>query len=266
MTPTTPRTGARSIQLIPPDVLDRLNAGVMETVNLVEWLAVDQRLLLRNLLHQLGREEYIKPVVQAVDTLAKSTVNTRNEAIGLSLMDCAKRHSDTALFSELAAHTSDIVRCWACYFVGGAPEMSLAQRLEQIRPFAADPHFGVREISWLVLRPAIAGELVPAIELLQAWTSDPDENIRRFASEITRPRGVWCAHIEALKRDPELGLPILLPLYSDPSRYVQNSVANWLNDASKTRPDFVQNLCAQWSEQSNSPETAYIVKRGMRSM
>lgn len=265
MTPS-PRKGARSIQLIPPDVLDRLNAGELETANMVEWLAVDQRRLLRNLLHQLGRESYIEPVLKAVDALPKSTVNTRNEAIGVGLLHGAIQHSDATLLAELAGHTSDIVRCWACYFAGRAPELSLPQRLEQIRPFAADPHFGVREISWLVLRPAVAEALPQAIGLLQAWTSDPDENIRRFASEITRPRGVWCAHIEALKRDPELGLPILLPLHADPSRYVQNSVANWLNDASKTRPDFVQNLCAQWSEQSNSPETAYIVKRGMRSM
>jgi 3-methyladenine DNA glycosylase AlkC len=266
MTPTTPRKGARSIQLIPQDVLDRLNAGMLETANMVEWLAVDQRLLLRNLLHQLGREPYIEPVLQAVDALAKSTVNTRNEAIGLSLLHCSLQNDDSALFAELAGHPSDVVRCWACYLAGRAPGLNLAQLLERIRPFAADPHFGVREISWLVLRPAVAQALPQAIGLLQSWTSDPDENIRRFASEITRPRGVWCAHIEALKRDPELGLPILLPLFSDPSRYVQNSVANWLNDASKTRPDFVQNLCAQWSEQSNSPETAYIVKRGLRSM
>ena len=40
-----------------------------------------------------------------------------------------------------------------------------------------------------------------------------------------------------------IGLPILEPLKSDYSKYVRNSVGNWLNDASKTQSGFVRKLC-----------------------
>jgi 3-methyladenine DNA glycosylase AlkC len=69
-----------------------------------------------------------------------------------------------------------------------------------------------------------------------------------------------------LKTNPQPGLVVLEPLKNDESKYVRDSVANWLNDASKTRPDWVESLCARWLVESPGAETAYIAKRALRSI
>ena len=125
---------------------------------------------------------------------------------------------------------------------------------------------GTTPARWHRAWQSIQLRFIASVALLAPWVRDADPNIRRFASELTRPRGVWCAQIEALKAEPWRGLPLLVPLRADPSRYVQNSVANWLNDASKTQPQWVDALCERWLAESPVPETAYIVRRARRSL
>lgn len=121
-------------------------------------------------------------------------------------------------------------------------------------------------MAWAAVRDEVIGDLEAALDLLQAWVSDPDDNIRRFASELTRPKGVWCAPIRALQAEPQRALHLLEPLRADPSRYVQNSVANWLNDASKTQWPWVESVCARWLVDSPCDATRYIVRRARRTM
>lgn len=260
------RKGARSIKEIPASIMEQLNAGLLETVNLTEWLAIDQRKLLKNLLSQLERNTYLDSVQNEIDKLKKQTVNTVNETIGTTLFKQAKLAGDAELLNLMASHKSDFVRCWATYTIGRNLDLGLEEMFEKIKPFAADSHFGVREISWLAIRPVIIEKTPESIRILSSWTNNDDENIRRFASEATRPRGVWGEHIISLKQKPEEGLAILEPLKSDRAKYVQNSVANWLNDASKTRPDFVTSLCERWEKESSAKETAYIIKRALRTI
>lgn len=138
--------------------------------------------------------------------------------------------------------------------------------LNEIIPFATDSHFNVREDAWTAVRPNIIDNLDESIKILSKWAMSENENIRRFASEITRPRGVWCKHIELLKQSPNIALSILEPLKSDSSKYVRDSVGNWLNDASKTQPLFVETLCEKWGQESLTKETKYIIKKAMRTL
>lgn len=260
------RKGARSAKDIPTDILNLLNRGEMETANLVEWLAVDQKILLGNLLSYYRRTDYLETVLSKIDQLKKQTVNTINEAIGIGLFELASQNKDKEFLTIMSNHPADLVRCWATYAIGKNDHLDIAQTLQQIRPFAADTHFGVREICWMAIRAKIAKNLPESMAILSGWTSNDDENIRRFTTEATRPRGVWCEHIEVLKQQPELGLPILERLRSDKAKYVRDSVGNWLNDVSKTQPDFVTQLCARWERESDTKETKYIIKKAMRAI
>jgi 3-methyladenine DNA glycosylase AlkC len=260
------RKGARSIKDIPKNILEQLNNGTLESVNLVEWLAVNQKLLLENVLIQTNRKAYIAPVLKAIALLKKQTVNTVNEAIGTELLLLTMAKKDIAFLETISKHPSDTVRCWATYTIARNETLDIGQILQLIQPFAADKHFGVREIAWLSVRPSIAKNLKKSMSLLSKWTTHSDENVRRFASESTRPRGVWCEHIDELKQNPTVALSILEPLKSDAAKYVQDSVGNWLNDASKTQPEFVMALCKKWEKESKTKETAYIIKKALRTI
>jgi 3-methyladenine DNA glycosylase AlkC len=189
----------------------------------------------------------------------------RHLHIARALYDLTEARADRdAVAHALATHPSDLARSWAAQWIAFSA-LPLADKLQSVLRFAADPHFGVREMAWMAVRDEIAGDVDTAVRLLQPWVTHPDANLRRFASEATRPRGVWCAQIDALKKQPWRGLPLLEPLRADPSRYVQNSVANWLNDAAKTQPAWVVEVCERWSG-SDSPATGYIVRRAQRSL
>jgi len=266
MTNVIKRKGAKSIKDIPKDVLMCLNSGEIETANLVEYLAIDQRVLLENLLTQYNRKTYLKPILEKIDSLEKQTVNTISGAIGTGLYEQIATHKDSEFLQAISTHKSDFIRSWASCVVGKDTTLNIQQMLQKIQLFASDKHFSVRECAWTSVRHKIAQNLEESIQILSEWSMSEDENIRRFASESTRPRGVWCEHIKELKQNPEMALPILEPLKTDKARYVQNSVGNWLNDASKTKPEFVRELCRRWERESNTKETQYIIKRALRTI
>lgn len=114
-------------------------------------------------------------------------------------------------FERFRAHPSDTMRGLAAFVLARLPGVTFADSLCRVRPLADDDHFGVREWAWLALRDLASADIVASVELLAPWSHDESANVRRYASELTRPRGVWCPHIERLKEHPDIGLPILDP-------------------------------------------------------
>ena len=238
--------------------LAALNSGAIEAATLTECLAVDFAELMRVTLPEIGED--------AISILRQESQTGILKRMGITAQLILDRMGDTTL-SRLINHQSDTVRGWACFMIGAIDNTAIADRLDAIHHFADDHHFGVREWSWMAVRPHIAAELEASIHHLVRWTGAPSERVRRFASESVRPRGVWCTHIGTLKKSPEVALPILEPLRADPAPYVQDSLGNWLNDAGKDQPDWVRELCRRWLEEMpNDPNTTRIVARALRSL
>ena len=261
------RKGAVRRSDIPPDILEGLNEGRLETVTLAEWLAIDMSTLLRSILPAVGLADAEEALAEAVHRLAGEGVTRRLKGVGEALYTVTHDHPrrDT-IFDGLAGHSSDMVRAWAAFMHTADDSLTLEARLEAARRFAADRNGSVRECAWASFRSYLANDLSRGLKLLEPWVEDSDPNIRRCAVEGTRPRGVWTAHIETLKRNPQPGLAILEPVRSDPSRYVQRAVANWLNDASKSRPDWTREVCKRWTDKSRTKETAWIVHHALRTL
>jgi 3-methyladenine DNA glycosylase AlkC len=219
-----------------------LSQGTIETQNLMDGLAVDFNVLLQ-VVFNTGTLQ-IDNTLGITKRMLHSAMAIHDQ-VGF---DC---------FDMMIKHKSDTIRGIAAYLLALQP-LSLPDQLARVKSLADDPHFGVREWAWIAIRPAIAASLDEGLTLLQPWIADSSVLVQRFAVEITRPRGVWCGHISRLKTDPEVGLPLIDPLKSVSQKYLQDSVANWLNDASKSQPNWVKTMCEQWTSESPTPETARI--------
>ncbi|MEO0789115.1 MAG: DNA alkylation repair protein [Bacteroidota bacterium] len=262
------RKGPRKAQDIIPEVLSLLNTGQIQTVNLTEWLAIDHVKLISEVFPSLGISNAdLNTVIDKLKRQKKLTSMSATKTVGHMLYDLNQgKASLYDVFDRLSAHQSDAIRCYSPYLIALDHSLDLKEKLNRVKPLVADEHFGLREVVWMAMRPEINRSLDQAIKLLTNWTRSEDDNIRRFTTEVSRPRGVWCKHIDRLKEDPNLALPILENLKSDPSKYVQDSVANWLNDASKTQAQFVIDLCDRWRVESPTKETQRIVKRARRTI
>jgi 3-methyladenine DNA glycosylase AlkC len=237
--------------------LSLLNEGKVATSNLAEVLAVDFAALLGAIIPGVP-----ETLLRKIEDAAALGIVRRMWFVAEMLHETF----GSEILPLLSEHESDTARGWACFISSLIPGDSLDKRLENAKRWADDAHFGVREWAWLAMRPHISNSLEEAIGVLSSWTKDDSERIRRFASESTRPRGVWCAHIDSLKNEPSPGLAILEPLRNDTSAYVQDSVGNWLNDASKTRPEWVRDVCARWRTKESGKGIERICTRALRSI
>ena len=118
--------------------------------------------------------------------------------------------------------------------------------------------------SELAVRPFIANHEERMMAQMLAWSKHENEHVRRLSSEGCRPLLPWGQVLHRLKADPSPILPILTQLKTDPSPYVRKSVANNLNDISKTNPDFVAKLAQDWYGENK--QTDWIIKHGVRTL
>jgi len=118
--------------------------------------------------------------------------------------------------------------------------------------------------SELAVRAFIMKDEARMMARMYEWARHESEHVRRLASEGCRPLLTWGRVLTGLKADPTPILPILTQLKDDPSEYVRRSVANNLNDISKTHPELVAKLVRDWY--GKDERTDWIVKHGARTL
>lgn len=114
------------------------------------------------------------------------------------------------------------------------------------------------------VRPFIIKYQSRMMSQMYKWSKHENEHVRRLSSEGCRPQLPWAQALKSFKEDPSPVLPILEQLKTDQSQYVRKSVANNLNDISKTHPQLVANLAKEWYGQNQ--DTDWIVKHGCRTL
>ena len=115
------------------------------------------------------------------------------------------------------------------------------------------------------VRAFFADGLERALPTLRRWATDPDEHVRRLVSDGTRPLLPWASRVPALDGAPAAVVELLEALVDDPSPYVRRSVANHVNDISKSQPELALRLCSRWLS-APSPQRTAVGRRALRTL
>ena len=113
------------------------------------------------------------------------------------------------------------------------------------------------------IRPFINAFPDQTLAMLRQWTDDPHYHVRRLVSEGTRPKLPWAPAITIRWEQVK---PLLEKLHDDPTRFVTRSVANHLNDWSKSHPEMVLDFLAARRGRQRAEESAYITRHALRTL
>lgn len=114
------------------------------------------------------------------------------------------------------------------------------------------------------IRPFLEHHPKATLAVLRRWARDPSPHVRRLVSEGTRPRLPWAPRVSWIEKHPERVFPLLEALKDDAASVVRRSVANHLNDLSKSRPDSVYEIAERWLRNA-TPERRALVVHALRS-
>lgn len=115
------------------------------------------------------------------------------------------------------------------------------------------------------IRPFLETYPERTLKVMDTWSVDKNKHVRRLSSEGVRPRLPWATKLDIFIKDPAPILPILENLKDDPSKYVQTSVANCINDILKDNPEIAKALVAGWATNATTARK-WIIKHALRNL
>lgn len=119
-----------------------------------------------------------------------------------------------------------------------------------------------RDTAEFAIRPFIIDDYDRVEDVFEKWRNSDNAHLRRLVTEGTRPRLPWAKHIPYIRGDINENFKLLKPFLNDPSRYVEKSVSNHLNDLSRYESDQVVDFLSEHINET-SP---FIIRRSLRTL
>ncbi len=100
---------------------------------------------------------------------------------------------------------------------------------------------------------------------MQDWAGHDHYHVRRLVSEGTRPKLPWG---QGIGIGPDRTMDLLDRLHHDPTRFVTRSVANHLNDITKSDPDLVLDRLGAWAKvgRQSQKELDWMTRHALRGL
>lgn len=116
------------------------------------------------------------------------------------------------------------------------------------------------------IRPFIEKYTQPTLKVMKDWSTNTNSHVRRLACEGVRPRLPWAKKLDQFIKNPKPIIPILNNLKDDPSKYVQKSVANCVNDIFKDNPEVAKKQIEKWNTKNKTTARKWIIKHALRNL
>jgi len=202
-------------------------------------------------------KKFLKLALLDLDSLnLLQRLRRATESLGATLPPSYPKALD--ILRQAAPSQSGFVSLFLPDFVGVYGKEHFDLSMDALKFFTS---FGSSEFA---VREFLRLDQPRALKIMETWSRDENEHVRRLASEGSRPRLPWSFRLTALVENPDPTAPILENLRDDPSPYVRKSVANHLNDITKNHPAWVLRRLQSWP--LNQPHTAWIAKHALRTL
>jgi 3-methyladenine DNA glycosylase AlkC len=211
----------------------------------------------RQVLAGFGARELSERIVWIREQLRQFLPSDYRKAVALILQalpePCDPTLSDDDFGHFIYAPYADFVAHYGCQI--DELEFSLRALKTITTRFSAE----------FAVRPFLVAFPEQTLRYLSDWAQDPHYHVRRWVSEGTRPKLPWG---KAVRLSWEQCVPLLNALHADPTRFVQRSVANHLNDWSKTHPEQVLHCLREWKMHAQANEKAldYMTRHSLRTL
>jgi 3-methyladenine DNA glycosylase AlkC len=122
-----------------------------------------------------------------------------------------------------------------------------------------------RHTGEFAVRPLLVAFPDAMLDVMTGWSRSDNVHVRRLSSEGVRIRLPWAKKLTVALDHFPVYKALLTHLKDDPSRFVQKSVGNNLNDLFKDAPEKAREIIAGWEAEPLSPAARWVVRHGMRN-